>query len=69
MLEKYLTFYDTDRNCYRLRVTQHVQGLLRNKADPGTLLVLDARQNDAARIVLNGISAADPVRIEIVYSE
>lgn len=61
--------YDTDRNCYRLRVTQHVQGLLRNKADPGTLLVLDARQNDAARIVLNGISAADPVRIEIVYSE
>ena len=61
--------YDSDRNCYRLRVTQHVQGLLRDKADPGLLLVLDARQNDAARVVLNGINAANPVKIDIIYSE
>lgn len=61
--------YDASRGCYRLRVTQHVQGLLRDGNDPGILLVLNARQNDASRTILNGRTATDPVRIEIVFSE
>ena len=61
--------YDASRGCYRLRVTQHVQGLLRDGSDPGILLVLNARQNDASRTILNGRTATDPVRIEIVFSE
>lgn len=61
--------YDAQRGCYRLRVTQHVQGLLRDGYDPGLLLVLNARQNDASRTILNGIRTTDPARIEIVFSE
>lgn len=61
--------YDADRNCYRMRVTQHVQGMLRNGGDPGTLLVLNSRRSFAARTIIDGLASANPVRIEIVYSE
>ena len=60
--------YDASRGCFRLRVTQHVQGLLRNGTDPGTLLVLNSRRSDAASVVINGPAASDPIRIEIRYS-
>lgn len=61
--------YDASRNCYRLRVTQHVQGLLRQKSDPGTLLVLNSRRSSAARVIINGLSNPDHIRIELTYSE
>lgn len=61
--------YDASRNCYRLRVTQHVQGLLRQGADPGTLLVLNSRRSSAARAIVNGLSATDHPRIELIYTE
>ena len=61
--------YDASRNCYRLRVTQHIQGLLRNGADPGTQLVLNSRRSSAARVILNGLTATDHPRIEIIYTE
>lgn len=61
--------YDESRGCYRLRITQHVQGLLRKGHDDGLLVVINARQSTAARTKINGPSASDPVRIEIVYSE
>ena len=61
--------YDNSRNCYRLRVTQHVQGLLREGADAGTLLVLNSRRSSAAGAVINGLSATDKIRIELIYSE
>ncbi|MBP5677351.1 MAG: DUF4270 family protein [Bacteroidales bacterium] len=61
--------YDAARNCYRMRVTQHLQQLLRYKHDPGTLLVLNSRRSAAARVIAAGINATDPIRIEIVYSE
>ena len=61
--------YDEARGCFRLRVTQHVQGMLRQKSDPGTLLVLNSRRSDACRTIIGGPASADPVRIEITYSE
>lgn len=61
--------YDAARNCYRLLVTQHAQGLLREGADHGTLLVLNSRRSSAARAVINGLSAADHIRIELIYTE
>ena len=61
--------YDETRGCYRLRVTQHVQGLLRAGEDTGTLLVLNSRRSDAASAIISGPSAANPIRIEIIFSE
>lgn len=61
--------YDASRNCYRMRVTQHVQGLLRAKADAGTLLVLNSRRSSAARLLVKGLSNTDHIRIELIYSE
>lgn len=61
--------YDEARGCYRLRVTQHVQGMLREGYDPGTLMVLNSRRSNAAYTVINGPAATDPIRIEITYSE
>lgn len=61
--------YDASRNCYRLRVTQHLQGLLRAGVDHGTLLVLNSRRSSAARAIINGLSAADHPRIEFIYTE
>ena len=68
-MERFDGTYDASRNCYRLRVTQHVQGLLRKGADLGTLLVLNSRRSSAARLLINGLSATDHPRIELIYSE
>ena len=59
----------SDANQYRLRVTRHVQNLLRDKKDEGMTLLLDSRISAAARTFINGPSATDPIRIEIIYSE
>lgn len=69
LLAAYDGKYDEESKCYRLRVTQHVQGLLRNGVDKGTLLVLNARRQEAARTVINGYSTTEPIKIEIIYSE
>ena len=61
--------YDASRNCYRLRVTQHLQGLLRAGVDHGTLLVLNSRRSSAARAIINGLSATNHPRIEFIYTE
>ncbi|MBR1784312.1 MAG: DUF4270 family protein [Bacteroidales bacterium] len=61
--------FDEARGCYRMRVTQHVQNIIRQGYDPGTLLLLDARRSSARRVVAAGAEAASPVRIELVYSE
>lgn len=61
--------YNADSNRYRLRITQHLQGLLRDKADPGLLLLLDSRRHAAQRTIIAGPQAADPVRLQITYTE
>ena len=61
--------YYSDKNAYRLRVTQHLQGMLRADGDKGTMLVLNSRRNSAARTILNGPNSDKPLKIVFVYSE
>lgn len=62
-------YYHRDKHYYRLRVTRHLQELLRTGIDHGTELIIDARRSSAFRTVLNGSLAANPVRIDFVYTE
>lgn len=61
--------YDTDRNLYRARITEHMQQLLREGRDPGLLLTLNSRRSSARQVVLEGRTSTDPVKIVIVYTE
>ena len=61
--------YHEDGNYYRMRITQHLQGLLRQGSDPGILLVLNSRRHNAQRAIFNGINTANRPRIIFVYSE
>lgn len=65
--------YNSTNGCYRIRVTQHFQKLVKSGMDLGTLLVLNGRRSSATRTVINGFSNAatsgNPIRIQFVYSE
>lgn len=61
--------FHSDLGLYRIRVAQHLQGLLRLGHDLGFMLQISACRHAAQRTVLNGISATNKPRIAIVYSE
>lgn len=62
--------YDSDNNRYRLRIPRHVQQGLRNNADAGMLLLLEARRHVALSTVFYGIAdTATSPKIRIIYSE
>jgi len=61
--------YHEDGNYYRMRVTQHLQGLLREGKDYGILLLLNSRRHSPQRAVFNGTGASNRPRIVFVYSE
>ena len=65
--------YDPARHLYRLRITQHLQKMLRSGEDFGTVLVSNGRRTSARRVVLNGSDPAktgnNPIRIALVYSD
>ena len=61
--------YDENRGLYRLRVTQHLQQLLRQGCDNGMSVMLDARRSSARRTILNGPQASNPPKIVFVYTE
>ena len=61
--------FDKKNNYYRLRVTRHLQELLRTGKDYGTELYIDGRRSTAFRTVLNGTGSDNPVRVVFVYSE
>lgn len=62
--------FDDTRNGYRMRLTQHVQTLLRQGYDGGTSFFIDARRSDARRTVLGGAQhPTDRARLVLVYSE
>lgn len=62
-------YYHKDGNYYRMRITRHLQELLRTGRDYGTELYLDARRSSAFRTVLNGTETENPVRVVFIYSE
>lgn len=64
--------YNGDDRRYRLRVTQHLQGMLRNGGDNGTTLVLNSRRSSALHAIIGGYWASNAdnrIRIELVYTE
>lgn len=61
--------YDAARQCYRMRITQHFQDLVRDGHDLGTLVVINGRRTSWQHTVVNGDMTANPIRIEFVYSE
>ena len=65
--------YDQQTGCYRMRITQHLQRLLRDGVDYGTLVIINGRRSSAAHTVINGYDATatgnNPIRIRFVYSE
>lgn len=61
--------YHSDINCYRIRVSQYLQGLLRIGYDPGFRIHLNSARHLAQRVLLNGLSTTNRPRIAIVFSE
>lgn len=62
--------YNDGRNLYRIRITQHLQRLMRDGEDRGINVLLDARRSSAQRTILTGKDAsANKPRIEFVYTE
>ena len=61
--------YHADKGYYRLRVTQHLQELLRTGKDHGTELIIDARRSTAFPAMLNGTEDGNPIHIDFIYTE
>ncbi|MBP5326282.1 MAG: DUF4270 family protein [Bacteroidales bacterium] len=65
--------YDKTTGCYRLRITQHLQKLVKSGFDLGTLLVIEGRRSSAQHAIINGSDSAatngNPIRIQFIYSE
>jgi len=61
--------YDKLTNSYRLRITQHLQDMLRTGYDRGTYVLINARRSSANRVIINGTNVAQPTRLIIVYTE
>lgn len=61
--------FDAASNCYRMRITQHLQDLVRDGRDYGTLVVISGRRTSWQQTVVNGDMTSNPIRVEFVYSE
>lgn len=61
--------YHENGRYYRMRVTQHLQGLMRQGNDLGWLLLLNSRRNAPQRAIFNGTGTSNRPRIAFVYSE
>ncbi len=71
-LKGYDGTYNADKNYYRMRVTQHLQSLLRQGSDRGWLLLLNSRRHSPMRAILYGTEVGDAnkrPRIVLTYSE
>lgn len=62
-------YYDRAKRQYRLRMTRHLQELLRTGCDYGTDLFIDARRSSAFRTIINGTETAKPILLDFIYSE
>lgn len=62
-------YYHKDRHCYRLRVTRHLQELMRSGQDYGTELVIDGRRSTPFSVALRGSEGERCAMIDFVYTE
>lgn len=62
-------YFHREEGYYRLRITRHLQELLRAGRDYGTELYIDARRSTPFRTVIKGTDTDDPVRVVFIYSE
>ena len=66
-------YYDREKHHYRLRITRHLQELMRTGRDYGTELIVDARRSMAFPAVINGTDSTatqgNPIRIEFIFTE
>lgn len=62
-------YYNRAKHCYRLRLTRHLQELLRQGQDYGTELIIDARRSLPFRTVINGTATDNPIMLDFIYSE
>lgn len=62
-------YYHRDSHQYRLRITRHLQEMLRTGRDYGTELIIDARRSSALRAVINGSGTDNPIRVDFIYTE
>lgn len=71
-LKGYDGFYDAEHQRYRMRITQHLQGLVHQGSDPGFLFLLNSRRQFAQRVSLYGTAATpqdNRPRIIVTYTE
>ncbi len=62
--------YHADLGYYRLRVTQHLQGLLRQGNDKGMIMLIDKRRHTTSHAIVNGTAdKATSPKIVFVYTE
>ncbi|MBP5517026.1 MAG: DUF4270 family protein [Bacteroidales bacterium] len=65
--------FDADKGCYRLRVTQYLQKMIKSGEDNGTLLVISGRRSSPEHTIINGydntLTSDNPIRLRFVYSE
>ena len=61
--------YNSTNGYYRLRITRYLQDMLRNQTNSDLYILPNERLSSAARTCLNGPSATNPPRIEIIYTE
>lgn len=62
-------YYNREKNQYRMRLTRHLQEILREGKDYGTEVVIDARRSAAFRTIINGTETSHPIMIDFIYSE
>lgn len=61
--------YQESKGFYRLRITQHLQYLVTDGKDYGTLLELFGSRSSARRTIINGTDDANPIKIHFIYTE
>ena len=65
--------YDKTKKRYRMRITRHIQQLLRNGHDYGTNIIVDSRIITPKHVATNGYdptaTASNPIRVVLIYSE
>lgn len=61
--------YQENKGFYRIRITQHLQYLVTDGKDYGTILELFGVRSSARRTIINGTDDSNPIKIHFIYTE